>query len=798
MKRKAPTTEPGSGSLQIRKAASGELLVAVSSEVLESFKEVRALKRFLQPLCGLPRFRQRLLFDGQVLKDDDAVPAAPADVQLVLLNFCKPEPESEAELHDAAFVGSTLRVEAALQRPEDPNADGLGDSPLTAAAYSGQIDVVRLLLEARADTGMPEDESQTPLEAASELGYQDIVRLLLESRADGGTPRVTLETPIWLASSSGHEEIVRLLLEAGAPTEASYDDGETPLLQACERGHLATAAVLLNANADVNTRGEGGRTPLREACEGGHLDIVRLLSRAGGDAHAADDLGRTPLAAAEQQGETRQDDILARGFKMEEAVATDVPPELLKNYNEVRLRDPSVFFPVTLAADVQPYIPAQWHHAVLTVPDESCIALSLNLWYHRIDDVEAVINQSGNWTRQMRRSLACGPMSASMGIGAIQEVPAPLTRPYAGMESFSPRMSQAKHDKWEQTASLLREAMHAQTAAHAQALQEQQDSHVDRHRQLQRDMEALKMAHAKDQKAKEQFIRQLRSDVQDLKQSHEGTLQAQKERFQRQLEAKATSLQELQDNQQEIWGVLQDMDMAHDKALEEQKLYYERALQEREADFQRRLQEKDESHQRQELLATTAAESSGREAQEQKQHYERLLKEKDESHQRQVQELAATKAAEGSDREVQEQKQNYERLLQEKDDSHQRQMQELLASKAAERGGQKEEAANPVLAANTAAHGSGRETQATGEPQAPDEASAKQKARASLIQAARDGSLEKSLQDFRQKVWSSSFYDTLLIWKTTTSDEEQFCQGRSDGSLHGAPPYPKGSAEQHK
>lgn len=315
MKRKAPTTEPGSGSLQIRKAASGELLVAVSSEVLESFKDVRALKRFLQPLCGLPRFRQRLLFDGQVLKDDDAVPAAPADVQLVLLNFCKPEPESEAELHDAAFVGSTLRVEAALQRPEDPNADGLGDSPLTAAAYSGQIDVVRLLLEARADTGMPEDESQTPLEAASELGYQDIVRLLLESRADGGTPRVTLETPIWLASSSGHEEIVRLLLEAGAPTEASYDDGETPLLQACERGHLATAAVLLNANADVNTRGEGGRTPLREACEGGHLDIVRLLSRAGGDAHAADDLGRTPLAAAEQQGHWRVVRFLQRAPK---------------------------------------------------------------------------------------------------------------------------------------------------------------------------------------------------------------------------------------------------------------------------------------------------------------------------------------------------------------------------------------------------------------------------------------------------------------------------------------------------
>eukprot|EP00439_Symbiodinium_sp_Y106_P013847 s3864_g1.t7 len=375
MKRKAPTHEPGRDALEIRKAASGELLLAVSSEDRESFRDVRALKRFLQPLCGLPRFRQRLLYDGQVMQDDDAVPAAPGEVQLVLLNFCKPDPESEAELHDAAFVGSIPRVEAVLQRPEDPNADGIGDSPLTAAAYSGQIDVVRLLLEARADTGLPEDESQTPLEAASELGYQDIVRLLLESRADGGIPRVTLETPIWLAASSGHEEIVRLLLQAGAPTESSYDDGETPLLQACERGHLATAEVLLNSNADVNTRGEGGRTPLREACEGGHLNIVRLLSKAGGDAHAADDLGRTPLAAAEQQGHSAVD---------VGAMPKDVPPELLKSYNEAEgalchLR----------AGDVL-YIPAQWHHAVLTVPDESCIALSLNLWYHRIDDVEAV------------------------------------------------------------------------------------------------------------------------------------------------------------------------------------------------------------------------------------------------------------------------------------------------------------------------------------------------------------------------------------------------------------------------
>merc|ERR1712008_213959 len=46
-------------------------------------------------------------------------------------------------------------------------------------------------------------------------------------------------------------------------------------------------------------------------------------------------------------------------------------------YKEVRAINCSVE-----AGDVL-YIPSQWHHAVLTTPDSSCVGLSLNLWYHR-------------------------------------------------------------------------------------------------------------------------------------------------------------------------------------------------------------------------------------------------------------------------------------------------------------------------------------------------------------------------------------------------------------------------------
>merc|ERR1712226_776679 len=29
------------------------------------------------------------------------------------------------------------------------------------------------------------------------------------------------------------------------------------------------------------------------------------------------------------------------------------------------------------------YIPAYWHHAVVTIPDENCVGFSLNLWYSK-------------------------------------------------------------------------------------------------------------------------------------------------------------------------------------------------------------------------------------------------------------------------------------------------------------------------------------------------------------------------------------------------------------------------------
>ena len=115
--------------------------------------EVRSLKHRLQKLCGVSRFRQRLLHDGVQL-EDGIVLHSPMDIQLVVLPFAQTSYLQAYRLLEECASGDTLALEALLQRPQDPNFT-LGKGPLCAPAESGHMEVLRLLLEAGADMDLP-------------------------------------------------------------------------------------------------------------------------------------------------------------------------------------------------------------------------------------------------------------------------------------------------------------------------------------------------------------------------------------------------------------------------------------------------------------------------------------------------------------------------------------------------------------------------------------------------------------------------------------------------------------------
>jgi hypothetical protein len=99
-----------------------------------------------------------------------------------------------------AARGDMSKVRLSLRLGVDPNEpsrwgwhhENPGQTPLTAAAQFGRVDVVRLLINNGADPNLRDFGSefphQTPLSTAAMHGQLDVCRVLLEAGADPNIP----------------------------------------------------------------------------------------------------------------------------------------------------------------------------------------------------------------------------------------------------------------------------------------------------------------------------------------------------------------------------------------------------------------------------------------------------------------------------------------------------------------------------------------------------------------------------------------------------------------------------------
>jgi ankyrin repeat protein len=145
---------------------------------------------------------------------------------LDLIRFLESKGAAESDIFFAAAVGDTLQLERILAGDPsliDKQADhndvlSGGCAPLQIAAYTGQLDAAKLLIDCGANVHDRSGWNNTePLEKAAWTGRADVVTLLLEHGAKvDGTDADFTHSPLYNAATAGHADVVKILLAHGA------------------------------------------------------------------------------------------------------------------------------------------------------------------------------------------------------------------------------------------------------------------------------------------------------------------------------------------------------------------------------------------------------------------------------------------------------------------------------------------------------------------------------------------------------------------------------------------------------
>lgn len=152
---------------------------------------------------------------------------------------------------------------------------------MTLACCGGFLEVADYLIKHGADIELG---ASTPLMEAAQEGHLDLVKFLLENKADVHAQTQTGDTALTYACENGHTDVAEVLLYFGAELEHLSEGGRTPLMKACRAGHICTVKFLIQKGADVNRQTTNNdHTPLSLACAGGHQQVVELLLAHGAD-----------------------------------------------------------------------------------------------------------------------------------------------------------------------------------------------------------------------------------------------------------------------------------------------------------------------------------------------------------------------------------------------------------------------------------------------------------------------------------------------------------------------------------
>jgi ankyrin repeat protein len=199
----------------------------------------------------------------------------------------------------ASRCGDLECVRVLLEAKADVTAmSGLGCSACMLAAEEGFGEVARALVAAGAAVDEVDGDGWSGLMFACRNGHHMAVSSLLKARAAIDHAADDGRTGLIMAACNGHEHCVNTLIQAGARLDMAEEDGFTALMLAAETGHEAAVRALLRAGSAIEQASSEGYTALMFACYNGHEAIARAIMHQGADVSAARPDGWTALMLA--------------------------------------------------------------------------------------------------------------------------------------------------------------------------------------------------------------------------------------------------------------------------------------------------------------------------------------------------------------------------------------------------------------------------------------------------------------------------------------------------------------------
>lgn len=209
-------------------------------------------------------------------------------------------------------VFAQARLETQNSRPDCGPSDkhekicnSIECNQLMIAAENGDLNRVREQLERGVNVNARSQSGHTALMLAAAAGHLEVVKALLNAKADPNIRAYTFHAGEFLTlmaamnrCNKDWEKILDAMIAAGGEVNPKEVFSSSPMTYAITRYDPVLVKALIARGADVNLKNEVGATPLMTAVmsRGATVENVKILLAAGADANARDNEGKTALA----------------------------------------------------------------------------------------------------------------------------------------------------------------------------------------------------------------------------------------------------------------------------------------------------------------------------------------------------------------------------------------------------------------------------------------------------------------------------------------------------------------------